>query len=60
MTISNNIIAEIRKKGINAIKNDTKPFEPIFKIKPVKIFNKVCPDIKLANNRIAKLKARDI
>lgn len=49
-----------KKKGINAIKNEINPFEPIFKMKPVKMFSKVCPDIRLAKSRIAKLKALEI
>lgn len=60
MTISSKIIAEIRKNGINAIRKEMNPFDPIFKIKPVNMFNKVCPDIKFANKRIAKLKAREM
>jgi hypothetical protein len=53
-------MAEIKKKGTRAIKKEKNPLDPIFKIKPVRIFNKVCPDIKFAKSRIAKLKAREI
>jgi hypothetical protein len=34
----------------------TIPDPAIDQTKPIKIFNKICPDIILANNRIAKLK----
>jgi hypothetical protein len=51
--ISNPTIAVINKKGNKNIIND---FFDIKNAKLANIANKVCPDIKFANNRIPKLK----
>ena len=47
-------IAAGTKKQIKLIE----PLKTINQIKPAKIFNSVCPDIKFANNRIDKLNTR--
>lgn len=47
-------IAAGTKKQIKLIE----PLKTINQIKPAKIFNNVCPDIKFANKRIDKLNTR--
>jgi hypothetical protein len=50
VTTNHGIIANIIQKANDFI---------AFQLKLVKIFNKLCPDIMFANNRIAKLKTRE-
>lgn len=58
---SSNIVTAIMTiKGIRCTKYQIPPKESIVQANPAIIFNKVWPDIILANNRIAKLKTRAI
>jgi len=52
------VTAIIIIRGTNCTKYQIPPKESIVQANPAIIFNNVCPDIILANNRIDKLKTR--
>ena len=58
---SKNIIHVTNNQGIIlAVTKSMLQLAHIVQANPIRIFNKACPDIILANNRIDKLKALEI
>lgn len=60
IAISNPVTKNTIIKGKKCAKAQILPIDTIVHPNPAKIFNRVCPDIIFANNRIAKLKTRAI